>query len=170
MQSKIKSLASLAGIRRRLRRAGRSVVLTNGCFDLLHAGHVEYLAAAKRCGDVLVVALNGDRSVRALKGAGRPLVPQAARAQLLAALAVVDYVVIFNTVRVTPVIETLRPDVYVKGGDYTRATLNAEEREVLERCGARIRLLHLKPGFSTTALVEKIRRSCSEAKSWVAKS
>lgn len=165
MQSKIKSLASLVGIRRRLRRAGRRVVLTNGCFDLLHAGHVEYLAAAKRCGDVLVVALNGDRSVRALKGAGRPLVPQAARAQLLAALAAVDYVVIFNTVRVTPVIEALRPDVYVKGGDYTRATLNAEERRVLEGCGAKIKLLHLKPGFSTTALVEKIRRSCAGAKS-----
>lgn len=158
MQSKIKSLASLAGIRRRLRRAGRRVVLTNGCFDLLHAGHVEYLTAAKRCGDVLVVALNGDRSVRALKGSQRPLVPQAARAQLLAALAAVDYVVIFNTVRVTPVIEALRPDVYVKGGDYRRETLNAEERQVLEGCGTKIKLLHLKPGFSTTALVEKIRR------------
>jgi len=104
------------------------------------------------------VALNGDRSVRALKGAQRPLVPQAARAQLLAALAAVDYVVIFNTVRVTPVIEALRPDVYVKGGDYTRETLNAEERQVLEDCGTKIKLLHLKPGFSTTALVEKIRR------------
>jgi len=158
MQSKIKSLASLAGVRRRLRRAGRSVVLTNGCFDLLHAGHVEYLEAAKRSGDVLVVALNGDRSVRALKGAGRPLVPQAARAQLLAALAAVDYVVVFNTVRVTPVIEALRPDVYVKGGDYTLDTLNAGERRVLEDCGATIKLLHLKPGYSTTALVEKLRR------------
>lgn len=159
MQSKIKSLASLAGIRRRLRRAGRRVVLTNGCFDLLHAGHVEYLAAAKRCGDVLVVALNGDRSVRALKGAQRPLVPQAARAQLLAALAAVDYVVIFNTVRVTPVIEALQPDVYVKGGDYTRETLNPEERQVLEECGTRIKLVHMKAGFSTTALVEKIKRT-----------
>ena len=149
----------MAGIRRRLRRTGRSVVLTNGCFDLLHAGHVEYLEAAKRCGDVLVVALNGDRSVRALKAAGRPLVPQAARAQLLAALAVVDYVVIFNTVRVTPVIELLRPDVYVKGGDYTLDTLNAEERRALEGCGAKIKLLHLKPGFSTTALLEKIKRT-----------
>jgi D-beta-D-heptose 7-phosphate kinase/D-beta-D-heptose 1-phosphate adenosyltransferase len=158
MQSKIKSLAALARIRRRLRRAGRCVVLTNGCFDLLHAGHVEYLAAAKRCGDVLVVALNGDRSVRRLKGPERPLVPQGARAQLMAALAVVDYVVIFDTLRVTPVIEALRPDVYVKGGDYTRATLNAEEREVLEGCGAEIKLLKLKPGFSTTALLEKIRR------------
>jgi D-glycero-beta-D-manno-heptose 1-phosphate adenylyltransferase len=158
MQSKIQSLAGLLGIRRRLRREGWSVVLTNGCFDLLHAGHVEYLAAAKRCGDILVVALNGDRSVRVLKGAGRPLVPQAARAQLLAALAAVDYVVIFNTVRVTPVIKALRPDVYVKGGDYTIATLNAGERRVLEKCGTAIELLHLKPGYSTTALVEKLRR------------
>ena len=132
--------------------------MTNGCFDLLHAGHVEYLAAAKRCGDVLVVALNGDRSVRALKGAGRPLVPQAARAQLLAALAAVDYVVVFNTARVTPVIKALRPDVYVKGGDYTLDTLNAGERRVLEECGTTIKLLHLKPGYSTTALVEKLRR------------
>ena len=132
--------------------------MTNGCFDLLHAGHVEYLAAAKRCGDVLVLALNGDRSVRKLKGPERPLVPQAARAQLMAALEAVDYVVIFNTLRVTPVIEALRPDVYVKGGDYTRATLNAEEREALDGCGAKVKLLRLKPGFSTTALVAKIRR------------
>ena len=158
MQSKIQSLAGLAGIRRRLKRAGRRVVLPNGCFDLLHAGHVEYLAAAKRCGDVLVVALNGDRSVRALKGKDRPLVPQAARAQLLAALEAVDYVVIFNTVRVTPVIKALRPDVYVKGGDYTVATLNPGERRVLEACGTAIKLVHLKPGYSTTALVEKLRR------------
>jgi len=159
MRAKIQSLARLTALRRALRRAGRRVVLTNGCFDLLHPGHVEYLERAKRLGDVLVVALNGDRSVRALKGPGRPILPQRARAQLLAALAAVDYVVIFNSVRATRVVRRLEPDVYVKGGDYTIATLNAEERQALEACGAAIRLVKFKPGYSTRAIVERIRRA-----------
>jgi len=157
-RAKIRPLASLVKVRDRLRRQGRRVVLTNGCFDLLHPGHIEYLTAAKRFGDVLVVALNGDRSVRALKGRGRPILPEKARAELLAALAVVDYVVTFQTKRATRLMAALRPDVYVKGGDYRLDTLNAQERAALTACGARIRLVKLKPGYSTTALVRKIKR------------
>lgn len=159
MRDKIQSLARLAGIRRRLRRAGKRVVLTNGCFDLLHPGHVEYLEKARCCGDALVVALNGDRSVRALKGAGRPIMPQRARAELLAGLAAVDYVVVFNSVRATPVMRALEPDVYVKGGDYTVATLNEEERRALAAGGAKIKLVKFKPGYSTSSIVERIRRA-----------
>ncbi|MCX7827015.1 MAG: adenylyltransferase/cytidyltransferase family protein [Verrucomicrobiae bacterium] len=157
-RAKIRPLAGLVKVRDRLRREGRRVVLTNGCFDLLHPGHVEYLAAAKRFGDVLIVALNGDRSVRALKGCGRPILPQKARAEMLAALAAVDYIVIFQAKRATRVMAALRPDVYVKGGDYRLETLDAQERAALAACGTRIRLVRLKPGFSTTALVRKIQR------------
>ncbi|MBI5396658.1 MAG: adenylyltransferase/cytidyltransferase family protein [Verrucomicrobia bacterium] len=159
MRDKIQSLANLTAIRRRLRRAGRRVVLTNGCFDLLHPGHVEYLEKAKRFGDALVVALNSDRSVRALKGAGRPIMPQCARAELLAGLAAVDYVVIFNGARATAVMRALEPDVYVKGGDYTLATLDADERCVLEACGTTIKLVKLKKGYSTSSIVERIKRT-----------
>jgi D-beta-D-heptose 7-phosphate kinase/D-beta-D-heptose 1-phosphate adenosyltransferase len=158
MRAKIRSLRNLVKIRRQLRRAGRRVVLTNGCFDLLHPGHVQYLETARRLGDVLIVALNGDRSVRALKGRGRPILPARARAELLAGLAAVDYVVIFNTLRATPVIAALRPDVYVKGGDYSAATLDAGERRVLKACGANIRLVKFKAGFSTSAIVERVKR------------
>lgn len=159
MHAKIQTLGTLAAIRRRLRRARRRVVLTNGCFDLLHPGHVEYLEKARGLGEVLVVALNGDRSVRALKGAGRPIMPQRARAELLAGLAAVDYVVIFNGRRATGVMRALAPDVYVKGGDYTLSTLDAGERQVLEGCGAIIRLVKFKAGYSTSAIVERIRRA-----------
>jgi rfaE bifunctional protein nucleotidyltransferase chain/domain len=157
-RAKIRSLDSLVKVRARLRRQGRRIVLTNGCFDLLHPGHIEYLAAAKRLGDVLVVALNGDRSVRALKGRGRPILPEKARAELLAALAVVDYVVIFQTKRAIRLMAALRPDVYVKGGDYRLETLDAQERAALAACGTRIRLVKLKPGYSTTTIVRKIKR------------
>ena len=159
MRTKIQTLANLTAIRRRLRRAGRRVVLTNGCFDLLHPGHVEYLETAKSFGDVLVVALNSDRSVRTLKGAGRPIMPQRARAGLLAGLAAVDHVVIFNGTRATRVMRALEPDVYVKGGDYTVGTLDAEERSALEGCGARIKLVKFKAGYSTSAIIARIKRA-----------
>ncbi len=159
MRAKIQTLANLTTIRRKLRRKGQRVVLTNGCFDLLHPGHVEYLETARSFGDVLVVALNGDRSVRALKGAGRPIMSQRARAELLAGLAAVDYVVIFNTARATPVMRALAPDVYVKGGDYTLATLDVDERQALAARGAKIRLVKFKTGYSTSSIVERIKRA-----------
>ena len=135
--------------------AGRKLVFTNGCFDLLHAGHVRYLQQARALGDALVVGLNSDRSVRALKGEGRPVNTQDDRAEVLAALGCVDYVVIFDGKRATDLVRTVRPHVYAKGGDYTEDSLDAGEREALREAGAEIRILPLVPGRSTTALLER---------------
>lgn len=141
------------------RRGGQRVVATNGCFDLLHFGHVSYLQRARKLGDLLVVGLNGDRSVRELKGPGRPLVPQEQRAAVLAALACVDAVVIFPQVRAHRFLAAVRPDVYVKGGDYRPETLVGRERAVLTAAGARIRILPFVKGFSTTRLLARIRKT-----------
>lgn len=158
MSGKILDPDRLVAIADSLRAQGRKLVLTNGCFDLLHTGHVRYLQAARALGDALAVALNGDDSVRALKGAGRPLNTESDRAEVLAALACVDYVVIFSEVRVTNLIEKVRPSIYVKGGDYTPATLHPEERVALEKIGAEIRILPFEPGHSTSRLIERIRK------------
>jgi rfaE bifunctional protein nucleotidyltransferase chain/domain len=139
----------------RLRRSGKTIVATNGCFDLLHPGHVRYLQQAKKLGDVLVVGLNGDRSVRALKGKNRPLIPQNGRAEVLAALEAVDFVVIFPEKRATNFLKKVCPDVYVKGGDYKMDTLHAEECAALAACGAKIKILPLVAGYSTTKLLQK---------------
>ena len=138
-------------------RRGRRVVATNGCFDLLHYGHVSYLQRARRLGDLLVVGLNGDRSVRQLKGPQRPLVPQRQRAAVLAALACVDAVVIFPQKRAHRFLSVVQPDIYVKGGDYRPDTLDARERAVLTAVGSKIRILPFVRGFSTTDLIKKIR-------------
>ena len=140
------------------RRRGRRVVATNGCFDLLHFGHISYLQRARALGDLLIVGLNGDRSVRDLKGAGRPLVPQRRRAAVLAALSCVDAVVIFPQKRAHRFLAIVRPDVYVKGGDYRPETLDARERAVLTTVGSRIRILPFVKGISTTRLIGKIRK------------
>ena len=140
-----------------LRDSGKRVVLTNGCFDLLHVGHIRYLQAARALGDVLIVGLNGDRSVRELKGAHRPLNNEQDRAELLAALECVDFVTIFQEPRATRLLETVAPAIYAKGGDYTRETLNAEERAVLEKIGADIRIIPFEKGYSTSGLIEKLR-------------
>ncbi|HEY5793323.1 MAG TPA: adenylyltransferase/cytidyltransferase family protein [Chthoniobacterales bacterium] len=155
-KKEIVAAENLAVLGAKLRAEGRRVVLTNGCFDLLHVGHLRYLEAARALGDRLVVAVNSDESVRALKGPARPINPEGDRAEILSALKCVDYVTIFRTERVTGVIHLLEPDVYAKGGDYTIETLNAEERAALEKCGAAIEILPLVPGKSTTALIEKI--------------
>ncbi|NQU10541.1 adenylyltransferase/cytidyltransferase family protein [bacterium] len=155
--SKVLSLSAAAVWARRRRRAGRTIVATNGCFDLLHYGHVRYLQHARRFGDLLVVGLNGDQSVRRLKGPGRPLVGQRHRAAVLAALACVDAVVIFPQTRATRFLAAVRPQVYVKGGDYRPATLHGPEREVLDAAGTRIRILPFAPGYSTTGLLKKLR-------------
>jgi rfaE bifunctional protein nucleotidyltransferase chain/domain len=139
------------------RAAGRRVVLTNGCFDLLHVGHARYLGQAAALGDVLVVAVNADDSVRALKGPGRPLVPAAERAELLAALAAVDYVTIFPELTVEALLRATRPDVWVKGGDYRPDDLI--EAPVARAVGAEVRMLDLQPGRSTSGLLAQIRAS-----------
>ncbi len=142
----------------RKRYAGGSLVFTNGCFDFLHVGHVRYLAAARELGDALVVGVNSDDSVRQIKGPNRPLSDENDRAEVLAGLAAVDHVVIFNEPRVTALLRELRPEVYVKGGDYRIDTLDHEEVLVLRELGARIELLPLVAGKSTTALIEAIRQ------------
>jgi rfaE bifunctional protein nucleotidyltransferase chain/domain len=142
--------------RAELRKQRRKVVATNGCFDLLHLGHLRYLTEARALGDFLWVGINGDASVRELKGPGRPMVPEAERAELLAAWRIVDAVTIFSAVRATEFLKAARPDVYVKGGDYTIASLDQEEGAALAACSAKIELVKLVPGKSTTSLVEKM--------------
>src|SRR5688572_27425843 len=152
---KLKTPEELASISERLGAENRKLVFTNGCFDLLHAGHVRYLQQARQLGDALVVALNGDESVRALKGPTRPINSQDDRAEVLAALACVDYITVFDSKRVTDVVHTIRPHVYTKGGDYTVESLDAGEREALQQAGAEIRILPLVPGKSTTNIISK---------------
>jgi rfaE bifunctional protein nucleotidyltransferase chain/domain len=136
------------------RARGERLVSTNGCFDLLHAGHVHYLAQASQLGDILVVALNSDRSVRALKGPSRPLQLQSHRLLVMAAVAVVDAVVLFDEPDPRLLLSALKPDVHVKGGDYTPDIV---ERETVERNGGVVSILSFLPGYSTTELLSKIR-------------
>src|SRR6184192_192213 len=128
MSAKIVGLKELSERARQLRAAGGKLVATNGCFDLLHVGHVRYLQAARALGDALAIGLNGDQSVRELKGAGRPVNNESDRAEMLAALKCVDFVTIFPEMRATRFIEAARPAIYAKGGDYTSETLDAEEQ------------------------------------------
>ena len=154
---KIVSASELATVRDALAAAGRRLVFTNGCFDLLHVGHVRYLQGARALGDALAVGLNADASVRVLKGPDRPLNGAGDRAEVLAALACVDYVTIFDEPRATCLLAAVRPQVYVKGGDYRLETLNAEERDALEAAGSEIRFVPMVPGRSTTGLLERMK-------------
>jgi D-beta-D-heptose 7-phosphate kinase/D-beta-D-heptose 1-phosphate adenosyltransferase len=154
---KITSSVGLGRIRKRARSSGSKVVFTNGCFDLLHPGHVRYLAAAKAAGDVLVVGLNSDRSVRRLKGKGRPIQTQDARAELLAALAAVDHVVVFDAPTPIELIEALEPDVLVKGADWAADEIVGAD--FVRSRGGRVLRVKLVPGQSTTRLVHGMRRS-----------
>ena len=158
MKKKIVQMSELAARAKELRAAGKKLVATNGCFDLLHVGHVRYLQAARALGDLLAVGVNGDQSARELKGPGRPLSNEHDRAEVLAALEDVDLVVIFQDLRATRFIEAAAPAVYVKGGDYTLETLNTEERGALQKVGADIRIVPFENGFSTTRLLEQLRR------------
>jgi len=137
------------------------LVATNGCFDLLHAGHVRYLQAARALGAALIVGINDDAGVTALKGPQRPLNPAEDRAEVLAALACIDAVCIFPGTRATEFLRLARPDIYAKGGDYTPETLDPGEKAVLDASGARIEILPLLPGRSTTALTRKMARPAS---------
>ena len=157
MNPKILSLAEMRKRGEEIRQARQKMVLTNGCFDLLHVGHVRYLQEARRLGDFLVVAVNGDKSVRKLKGANRPINAAEDRAEILAALECVDFVTTFPEPRVTSVIEALRPAIYVKGGDYTAETLDPEEVAALRKVGAEVRTLRLVPGKSTSAIIQRMK-------------
>lgn len=154
-REKIIPIEKLPAWRAAVRSVGRKLVVTNGCFDLLHLGHVTYLEAARNQGDLLLVGLNCDAAVRALKGPARPINPEQDRAGVLAALASVDAVCIFRETRATDFLKLAAPDVYVKGGDYTFDTLNPDERSAVENGGGRIVILPLVPGQSTTALLQK---------------
>jgi rfaE bifunctional protein nucleotidyltransferase chain/domain len=141
----------------RQRRAGKRIVLTNGCFDLLHRGHVEYLREAGALGDVLVVGLNSDASVRRLKGPSRPVIPAEDRAAVLAALACVDHVVIFDEPTPRRLIAAVRPDVYVKGGDYRLDDL--PEKAEVEAFGGTVAVLTFLPGRSSSQIIRRIREA-----------
>jgi D-beta-D-heptose 7-phosphate kinase/D-beta-D-heptose 1-phosphate adenosyltransferase len=150
------SLSGLVEERRKWREGGRRVVLTNGCFDLIHPGHLALLEAARAHGDVLVVAINSDRSVRRLKGEGRPLVPEAERAETLLALEPVDRVVVYDEPTPLEVVKALVPDVLVKGADWAEDAIVG--REEVEAAGGQVVRVRMAPGRSTTALLERIRR------------
>jgi len=161
MSPKIVELEELSDRCEKLRSDGKKIVATNGCFDLLHVGHVRYLQAARALGDLLVVGLNGDDSIHELKGAGRPITTQSDRAEILAALACVDLVTIFPEIRATKFLAAVRPAVYVKGGDYTPRTLDEDELTILNEVEAAIRLIPFETGYSTSGLIEQICESRS---------
>jgi rfaE bifunctional protein nucleotidyltransferase chain/domain len=156
MPAPILSIAAAADWADGQRRAGRRVVFTNGVYDLVHPGHIDYLEAAKAAGDVLIVAVNSDRSVRANKGPSRPILPESERAELIAALRAVDAVVIFDAETPADVIQRIQPDVLVKGADWAADAIVG--RETVEARGGRVIRIDLVPGYSTTAIVEKVRR------------
>jgi rfaE bifunctional protein nucleotidyltransferase chain/domain len=164
--SKIYTREELAEEVRRRRQAGERGVFTNGCFDLLHLGHVRYLQEARARGDFLVLGLNSDESTRRLKGPGRPYVPEMERAEILAALTCIDYVTIFDEPTASPLVRLLQPAIYSKGGDYasmqgmqdgTPDVSRLPEARVVQEYGGSVQLISYLPGHSTTALIAKIR-------------
>ena len=157
LRRKILSADTLPGWREELRRQGRKLVLTNGCFDLLHAGHVSYLEQARGLGDGLLVGVTGDAEVRRIKGPGRPVNHEADRAAVIAGLESVDAVLIFHEPDACHLIETARPVVYAKGGDYTLDTLVQVERRLLEKLGIKIVILPEVPGKSTSAMLARLK-------------
>lgn len=155
---KVISWEQLPSWRAALRAKGRKLVVTNGCFDLLHRGHVTYLEAARAEGDALLVGVNADASVSELKGPQRPVNCEADRAAVLAALESVDGVCVFTDRTALRFLSIVQPDVYAKGGDYTIDTINQEERRLVEQLGGKVVVLPVVPGKSTTALLEKISK------------
>ena len=160
-RSKIGTLDEIRERLREARGAGRTVALANGCFDVLHVGHVRYLAAARAEADVLVVGVNADASVRRLKGPGRPLTPEADRAVMVAALESVDHVVVFPEDDVGPLLLALRPDVHCKGTDYTADTV--PEREVVRSYGGRVAIVGDPKDHDTRRLIERVRSARARA-------
>lgn len=155
-KEKVKELSELKAVRETLGKEGKKVVFTNGCFDLLHIGHIRYLRRARELGDVLIVAINSDSSVRALKGEGRPFYPQKERAEILASLEFVDYVTVFSELNPAKIIEALHPDVLVKGGDWRIEEVVG--RDFVESYGGQVVTIPEVKGHSTSELVERIRK------------
>ncbi len=155
MKEKILSLEKLLGVREGLRAAGQRLVFTNGVFDLLHVGHVRYLAEARALGDALVVAINSDRTVRELKGEERPVINESERAEILAALRNVTYVIIFDDISPRSLIAQLLPDVLVKGGDWELDEIHG--REEVEAAGGKVTSLPFVTGASTTGIIERMK-------------
>jgi len=156
LSSKLKTLPELKEIAAQARGAGQTIVFGNGCFDLLHVGHIRYLQGARELGDTLIIALNGDRSVRNLKGPGRPVMPEMERAEILAALECVDYIVVFNDATVDGLLNELRPDVHAKGTDYREETV--PERETVLRYGGKIAIVGDPKEHSTREYLKRITR------------
>lgn len=157
MHTKIKTRNALIPVIEQLQREGKKIALTNGCFDILHVGHIHSFREAKKNSDILIVALNSDDSVRALKGSEKPFVPEGQRAEVLAALSDVDYVVTFNELDPLALITDLKPDVLVKGEDWVEGTIIGQD--VVEARGGKVIRVSLKKGVSTTDLIKKIKTS-----------
>ena len=153
---KYKNVEELKEIVRKLKADGRTVVFANGCFDILHGGHVSYLEAAKDCGDILIAALNSDASVHQLKGQSRPIIPEAERVEIIAAFAVVDYVVAFNEETCDALLETLRPDVHAKGTDYSANTV--PERETTRALGIEIMIAGAPKQNASREIIASVRK------------
>ena len=160
MNEKVLSLEKLLGVRQGLRSDGKSLVFTNGVFDLIHVGHVRYLTAARQLGDALVVAINSDRTVRELKGDNRPLTNEFERAEVLSALRDVDYVTIFDDISPRALIAKLLPDVLVKGGDYGVGEIHG--RQEVEAAGGRVISLPFVEGASTSTIIERMKRASTK--------
>jgi D-glycero-beta-D-manno-heptose 1-phosphate adenylyltransferase len=155
---KLLTSSQLPAWREALRQSGKRLVVTNGCFDLLHVGHVHYLEQARALGDALLIGVNADASVRQLKGPERPLNTETDRARVLAALECVDGVLVFPEMRADRFLAESKPDIYVKGGDYTLETINPDERRAVEGAGGKIAFIPFVEGKSTTGLISKIQR------------
>ena len=154
MKEKIKTKEDLHRIVEDLKKKGKRIVFTNGCFDLLHLGHIRYLEKAKSLGDILVVGVNSDRSVRNLKGPERPILPEEERAEILSSLGCVDYITVFDELTPLELISSLQPHILVKGGDWTKETTVG--KEVVERSGGEVVILPFVEGSSTSNLIETI--------------
>lgn len=155
VRSKLKSLSEVAEIAAQARQKGQSVVFTNGCFDLLHRGHVHILREARANGDLLIVGINSDTSVRSIKGPLRPILPQTDRIELIAAMEMVDYVVLFDEPDPYRVIAAIKPNVLAKGGDWSAEKIVGAD--IVEQNGGRVAVIPYLPGFSTTEIIERIR-------------
>ncbi len=154
--SKILTIDQLPQWREDLKQQNKILVVTNGCFDIIHAGHINYLRQARTLGDVLLVGVNSDESIRKIKGPDRPIFCLEDRLTILSELKCIDALVVFEETTAERLLESARPDIYVKGGDYTLDKLNPKEKGILERLGTKIVILPLTPGRSTTAIAKKI--------------
>ena len=160
---KIRKISGLKKILGRLRVQGKKIVFTNGCFDILHVGHIRYLRKAKSLGDILVVGMNTDRSVKTIKGEKRPIVPEKERAEVLSALEFVDYIILFDESDPLNLIVALKPDVLVKGADWSKDRIIG--REAVENLGGRVVRVPMVPGVSSTGVIEKIKKAYGNGES-----